>query len=151
MRASIARGQALFNTRTIDIAGVAGLNDATGIPVIQGTCGTCHDSLNAGDHSVPAPLNIGAADLTNPLGVNYLPVITLRNISTGAVTQTTDPGRAMITGKWADIGKLKGPVLRGLASRAPYFHNGSAASLPDVVEFYDRRFGIGFTPSFPRS
>lgn len=51
----------------------------------------------------------------------------------------------MITGQCADTGKLKGPVLRGLAARAPYFHNGSAASLRDVVDFYDQRFGIGFT------
>lgn len=57
----------------------------------------------------------------------------------------TDPGRALITGKCADIGKLKGPVLRGLAARAPYFHNGSAASLQDVVEFYDQRFSIGLS------
>ena len=51
----------------------------------------------------------------------------------------------MISGKCADIGKIKGPVLRGLAGRAPYFHNGSAATLEDVVSFYDQRFEIGFT------
>jgi cytochrome c peroxidase len=60
--------------------------------------------------------------------------------------KTTDPGRAMITGKFADVGKFKGPVLRGLAARAPYFHNGSAQSLHDIVNFYDTRFNIGFTP-----
>ena len=36
-------------------------------------------------------------------------------------------------------------MLRGLAARAPYFHNGSAQSLLDVVNFYDTRFHIGFT------
>jgi cytochrome c peroxidase len=51
----------------------------------------------------------------------------------------------MITGNCADIGKVKGPILRGLAARAPYFHNGSAATLMDVVNFYDKRFAIGFT------
>jgi len=59
--------------------------------------------------------------------------------------QTTDPGLAMITGKWADIGKFKGPILRGLAARAPYFHNGSAATLLDAVNFYDTRFNIGMS------
>jgi cytochrome c peroxidase len=49
------------------------------------------------------------------------------------------------TGKWADIGKFKGPVLRALAARPPYFHNGSAATLSDVLDFYDERFGIAFT------
>ena len=58
---------------------------------------------------------------------------------------TTDPGRAMVTGKWSDIGKFKGPILRALAARAPYFHNGSAATLEDAVDFYDTRFNIGLT------
>ena len=79
------------------------------------------------------------------MDVGYLPVITLVNNVTGATVQTTDPGRALITGLWADIGKLKGPILRGLASRAPYFHNGSASTLADVVQFYDKRFTVGFT------
>jgi cytochrome c peroxidase len=48
----------------------------------------------------------------------------------------------MISGKWRDVGKFKGPVLRALAARAPYFHDGSAASLAEVLEFYDTRFGI---------
>jgi len=145
-RASIARGQALFNSKPITISGVAGINDVAGLPTsFSGTCGTCHDSPNVGDHSVSAALNIGVADVSSPLDVSYLPVFTIRNNSTGAVVQTTDPGRSLITGKWADIGKVKGPVLRGLASRAPYFHNGSATTLADVLVFYDKRFNIGFT------
>jgi cytochrome c peroxidase len=40
---------------------------------------------------------------------------------------------------------VKGPVLRGLAARAPYFHNGSAATLADVMEFYNRRFDLNLT------
>ncbi len=51
----------------------------------------------------------------------------------------------MITGKWKDIGRFKGPILRALATRAPYFHNGLAADLDAVVDFYDQRFGIGLT------
>ena len=146
-RASIARGQELFNSKPITISGVAGINDVTGLPAsFSGTCGTCHDAPNVGNHSVSAPLNIGVADVTSPLDVSYLPVFTLVNKVTNETVQTTDPGRALITGKWADIGKVKGPILRGLASRAPYFHNGSAATLADVVVFYDMRFNIGFTP-----
>lgn len=59
--------------------------------------------------------------------------------------QVTDPGRAMISGKCQDIGKLKGPILRGLAARPPYFHNGAAATLNDVVNFYDQRFDLNLT------
>jgi hypothetical protein len=131
-RASIVRGEALFNSKTIHITRVAGLNDDLDTTDIPGTCGTCHDTPNIGNHSLPVPLNIGVADLNSPLDVSYLPVITLRNKLTKQTVQTTDPGRALITGNWKDIGKMKGPVLRGLASRAPYFHNGSARTLSDV-------------------
>jgi hypothetical protein len=145
-QASIARGQTIFNTRLINITGVAGLNDDLQLASIPGTCGTCHDSPNAGNHSVALPINIGVGDLDSPLDVRYLPVITLQNKTTHAVKSTTDPGRALISGRWKDIGKIKGPVLRALSSRAPYFHNGSATTLNDVVDFYDKRFQIGLTP-----
>jgi cytochrome c peroxidase len=72
-----------------------------------------------------------------------LPVFTLQ--CGGNTYVVTDPGRALISGNCDDIGKFKGPILRGLAARAPYFHNGSAATLLDVVNFYNQRFGIGFT------
>ena len=36
-------------------------------------------------------------------------------------------------------------MLRNLAPRAPYFHNGFAADLATAVDFYDTRFNIGFT------
>ena len=74
-----------------------------------------------------------------------MPLYTLRNKTTGQTIQTTDPGRALVTGKWIDIGKFKGPILRGLAGRAPYFHNGSAATFGAVVDSYDARFGIHFS------
>jgi cytochrome c peroxidase len=102
-----------------------------------------------GNHSVSAPLNIGVTDAPggrNVLDVGYLPVITIcQRPSLTTCINTTDPGRAMISGSFADVGKFKGPILRGLAARAPYFHNGSALSLMDVVDFYDSRFNIGFT------
>jgi len=44
------------------------------------------------------------------------------------------------------VGQFKGPILHGMAARAPYFHNGMAATLSDVVDFYDARFAAGFTP-----
>ncbi|MGH9567661.1 MAG: hypothetical protein ACRD4I_16930, partial [Candidatus Angelobacter sp.] len=128
-RASVARGEALFDSLPIAITGVRGLNDALDAPVIMGTCGTCHDSPNVGNHSLSVPLDIGLTDASRR--TPDMPLFTLVNKITGETLQTTDPGRAMVTGKWADIGKFKGPILRGLAGRAPYFHNGSAATLLD--------------------
>jgi hypothetical protein len=144
-RQSIARGQTVFNTKPINIVGVAGLNDDLNQATIAGTCGTCHDSPNTGNHSLPVPLNIGVGDLDSRLDVSYLPVFTLQNKTTFEIKRTTDPGRALISGAWKDVGRMKGPVLRGLSSRAPYFHNGSAKTLADVVDFYGKRFAVGFT------
>jgi hypothetical protein len=163
-RLSVARGQQLFNTLQIPITGVAGINDdvaagglvAGGVPVLQGTCGTCHDTPNVGNHSFPTPLNIGTGDPSpsNPsvnlggLDVSFLPEITVckTDASTGLPTNncktTTDLGQALIDGRFDHVGKIKGPILRGLAGRAPYFHNGSAATLIDAVNFYDTRFDL---------
>ena len=108
-----------------------------------GTCTICHDTPNAGNHSVKAPLDIG---LTDPPSRRTCRSTRCATSTTGETVETTDPGRAMITGKWTDIGRFKGPVLRALAARAPYFHNGSAATLDEVVDFYERRFQMGLTP-----
>ena len=161
-RAAVARGQALFNSTPIKITGVAGLNDdktagglvTGGIPVITGTCGTCHDTPNLGNHSFPTPLDIGTGtpSPTDPsvnlggLDISYLPKIIVRNKTTGEGKVTTDLGQALIDGRFDHVGKIKGPILRGLSARAPYFHNGSAPTLPDVIHFYEVRFGVVFTP-----
>jgi cytochrome c peroxidase len=146
-RQAIARGEAIFNTRQFVIDNVSGLNarleDPVRRPIQNGTCTICHDTPNAGNHSVPMALNIGVADASRRTAI--LPLYTLRRRATNETVQTTDPGRAMVTGKWDDIGKFKGPVLRALAARPPYFHDGSAATLADVIRFYDTRFQARFT------
>jgi cytochrome c peroxidase len=149
MQESIARGQALFNTLTLNITGVAGLNDVLGQKTITGSCSTCHTTANVGNRSVDGTMEI-ATDLANDPTINAagLPLFTITCNSgpfAGTVYQTTDPGRALITGQCADIGKVKVPSLRGLAARAPYFHNGSANTLPEVITHYGHLFGIFFT------
>ena len=155
-RQAVIRGQALFNTRPFAITGVSGINDDFNMKTLMGTCSTCHDTPHAGNHSVPVPLDIGVAEPPVPswaggdgvrnrfgLPVADMPVYVLRRKdSTDDFKVVTDPGRALITGKWKDVGRFKGPILRALAGRAPYFHNGSAATLLDVVSFYDVRFGL---------
>jgi hypothetical protein len=161
-RAAVARGQAIFNSKPINISGVAGINDDAsagglvpgGIPVLQGTCGTCHDTPNVGNHSFPTPLNIGTGDPSsaNPsvnlggLDVSYLPKITVCRTGTQDCKTTTDLGQALIDGQFDHVGKIKGPILRGLSARAPFFHNGSAQTLLDAVRFYETRFGLVLTP-----
>jgi hypothetical protein len=168
-RAAVARGEAIFNSKPINITGVAGINDPVAVgglgvgdnPPLQGTCGTCHDTPNVGNHSFPTPLNIGTGDpdTSKPnvnkggLDIRYLPSITVCKLDlttnppspTSNCKTTTDLGQALIDGKFDHVGKIKGPILRGLAARAPYFHNGSAATLMDAVNFYDVRFGLNLS------
>ena len=97
-----------------------------------------------GNHSTSLPLDLGltGVDRRTP----DMPLYTFQNKQTGEIIKTTDPGRALLTGRWKDMSLFKGPILRGLAARPPYFHNGSAATLEDVVDFYDTRFGLQLTP-----
>lgn len=133
-RQAIARGQEVFNGKTFTTR--------------RSTCSSCHNAPNAGSSSTALLFNVGvsAAERRTP----DLPLYTFRCVSgalAGQTRVTTDPGLGLITGRCQDIGKFKVPTLRGLAARPPYFHNGSAATLDDVVAFYDQQFGIGLTPA----
>jgi hypothetical protein len=165
-REDIAAGEKLFNTRTAIITGVRGLNDsaALGNPSsIAGTCTTCHDSPNVGNHSVALPLDIATSRLPGyesnnaivaglrELSAPDLPVFEISGCPDPANPgntinyYTSDPGKGLITGRCADVNRGKGPILRGLAARAPYFHNGAAANLDELVNFYNLRFQMNLT------
>jgi cytochrome c peroxidase len=128
-RQAVARGQAVFNTRSFGPS--------------RSTCAACHSVPNVGSHAAGGFFNLGLSD--EERRPPELPLYTLRCLTTGREIRTTDPGRALVTGRCSDIGRFKVPALRGLAARAPYFHNGSAATLGEVVEVYEQRFGIGLT------
>jgi cytochrome c peroxidase len=167
-RRDIAAGEQLFNSLPIVITNVRGLNDsaALGKPTsFTGTCTTCHDTPGAGNHSLPLPLDIGVGHAPLPgleadpaiaaalaqLNPADLPVYLINNCPNpfnGGQPEsfyTTDPGKALLTGQCSDFNRVKGPILRGLAARAPYFHNGAAANLRQVVEFYNARFRMALT------
>jgi cytochrome c peroxidase len=60
------------------------------------------------------------------------------NTGVGAENGEPEPGRSAITSENADRGAFKTPTLRGLARTAPYMHDGSLATLEEVVAFYQR-------------
>lgn len=125
-RALIAEGQEIFNFRE---------------NVNGGTCSGCHNSPNVGTRSVYQLFDIGVVDIDDP----ELPRVHLRNKVTGETRIVNNLGRAAATGLWADIGKTSVPLLRGLASRGPYFNSGQAKTLKDVIDHYDDRFTFNFT------
>jgi hypothetical protein len=136
-RRAVARGQEIFNTKAFLISGAAGIADQVG------SCSTCHNIPDVGGHSTPLLVNIGIADGSRR--APDMPLYTLRNTRTNEVITTTDPGLALSTGKWDDIGRFAVPNLRGIETRSPYFHNGQIDSIEDLVEFYNTRFNIGLT------
>jgi hypothetical protein len=132
-RRAIARGQALFNgSFTTNTGGMF-------------RCGTCHGVPDVGNRSMNRNADIGASDDTPARRYAGLPLYTFRSLATGATIKSTDPGAALTTGKFTDINKFKTPGLRGLAARAPYFHNGSAATLTDVLRQYQVKFNFTMT------
>lgn len=176
-RQDIAAGEKLFNSHPLTVTGVRGLNDnpalagalGVSLPIASfpGTCTTCHDAPNVGNHSLPLPLDIGTGHDTTletdpqistglmQLSPPDVPVFEITGCpdpfaASGSSTEpyviyTTDPGKALLTGQCGDVNRIKGPVLRGLAARAPYFHNGAARDLNELVNFYNERFQMNLT------
>jgi hypothetical protein len=157
-RQSVARGADVFNKRSFWVRNVAHFTSiGTGNPAKR-TCSTCHNTVMAGNDHAPGWMDLGTSNYPTwteaTVGESEpdLPVfkLTCRNDARphpylGRVIYTSDPGRALITGRCADIGSITAEQLRGLAARAPYFSNGSAKNLMEVVDYYDRRFDIGLT------
>jgi cytochrome c peroxidase len=167
-RRDIAAGETLFDSTPVHISNVRGLNDnpTLGNPsTLVGTCTTCHDTPNTGNHSFPLPLDIGTGHSVLPgaetdanvaaglaeLSMPNLPVYRIEgcpdpfNATQPESFYTTDPGKALISGLCSDFNRGKGPILRGLAARAPYFHNGAAADLNELINFYNKRFQMNLT------
>lgn len=167
-RQAIAAGEALFASAPMQIANVRGLNDnaALGKPAsFVAHCTSCHDTPNVGNHSLPLPLDIGTAHAAQAglesdpaiaaaiaqLSMPDLPVYLVSGCPSPFAPgepesfYTSDPGKALISGQCSDLNRIKGPILRGLAARAPYFHNGAAADLNELVNFYDQRFSMNLT------
>jgi hypothetical protein len=138
-RAAIYRGQEIFNYNEFDISGVPGFNDVMGQEHVTGTCSTCHNTPNVGGHSVIRMMDIGTADQANCDPA--LPLLTVKNNATGATRTVCDLGRGL-AGKWTDIGRFRVPPLRGLAARAPYFHDGQAKNIKEAIKYHQERFNI---------
>ena len=134
-RESALRGVDLFASREFRLA------DGK-----QVTCATCHRP------GINRSIDIGTTNLPTAKESPELPLFRITckasappHPQLGRTFLTQDPGRALITGKCADAGSILMQQFRGLSARAPYFANGSAGDLTELVDFYDRRFKIGLT------
>jgi hypothetical protein len=132
---SVVRGADLYFSRQFQVS--AG---------IMATCASCHQP------GPPVSADVGTTTLPTAKNSPELPLFRITcdgnappHPVLGSVFYTQDPGRALITGKCADAGSILPQQFRGLAARAPYFSNGSAATLGELVDFYDQRFAIALS------
>lgn len=126
-RRQVYRGQEIFNNTNV----------ASGK-----RCGGCHNAANNGQNVAGTLFDVGAS---RPEFGPGKAVYTFQRRSDGAQLQSTDPGRGIRSGNFADLNKFKTPNIRGLASRAPYFHNGIAKDIRGIVEHYEAALGFVFT------
>lgn len=151
-RESVARGAEIFAKRTFLIDDTAGItNMGFGSPV-RNSCAFCHNMQRTGMDVAPGQVDLGTTNLPHANSAPHLPLFKLRckegarpHPHLGRVVYTQDPGFALTTGKCIDIGKITIQQMRALAARAPYFANGSAKTLREIIDYYDRRYRIGYT------
>lgn len=133
----------VFGTKNLTIDHVAKAIAAFERTVLSGN--SPFDRFGAGDENALSPaaqrglsLFAGKANClqchsgSNFTDENYY------NIGTGMDKPEPDLGRFDFTGQEEDRGAFKVPTLRDIALSAPYFHDGSARTLEEVVEFYNR-------------
>jgi hypothetical protein len=154
-RASVARGNDIFMFRQFWLRDATHINSiGLGNP-LKRTCATCHNAQMTGQDLSAGWVDVGTTNYPTwtepPLysESRELPVFKITcdkdaapHPYLGRVIYTSDPGRALISGRCVDVGSIVMQQLRGLAARAPYFSNGSAKSLRELVDFYDRRFDM---------
>lgn len=161
MRESIRRGQEVFHFRTFWIRDSMHLNTVgLGNPTKR-TCATCHGMHMTGMDAANGWMDIGTTNLpwaretprnpwTDEQELMPLFKVTCKpsvppHPYLGRVIYTQDPGRALISGKCNDVGTIVMQQFRGLAARPPYFSNGSARTMQELINFYDRRYNIGYS------
>ena len=150
-RESVARGARIFREKTFLISDSAGINSPIGFGnPVRNSCVFCHNMTQMGNDVAPGQVDLGTT--TQPFAdpAPHLPLFRVTCLGEphphyGKVILTNDPGFALTTGRCADVGKITLQSLRGLSARAPYFSNGSAKTLRDVIDYYERRYSIGYT------
>jgi cytochrome c peroxidase len=115
----------------------------------KGRCTSCH--LVGAQHALLADgkFHVTGAGLAPPAGRAFVvplapgvqTVLTDADLADYSARVAPDLGRFEITLDPADRYAFKTPSLRNVAHSAPYMHDGSLATLDEVVDFYDQGGG----------
>ena len=90
-------------------------------------CGVCHEGQNL------APGQIKAGDRQEDTEFHNTG---LYNVDNRDRYPASDPGLRIETARSGDDGKFRAPTLRNIAVTAPYMHDGSIATLSEVIDHY---------------
>jgi cytochrome c peroxidase len=104
-----------------------------------------YDRYQAGDKDALSPAAVRGMALFNGkancvrchAGFNFTDE-NYNNLGVGMDRPKPDLGRYEVTKKDEDRGKFKTPTLRNVTETAPYMHDGSEATLAQVIDLYDR-------------
>ena len=92
-------------------------------------CFHCHGGFNLTDSTTHANSNIDQTGFHNT---------GLYNLNASGAYPEENTGLFDMTGEVRDMGRFKAPTLRNIAVTKPYMHDGSVATLADVVDHYSR-------------
>jgi cytochrome c peroxidase len=120
------------------------------VPSVPGVCGHCHGCamLNETTEFLLAPFPPGTRFFTafvselNKGGNPVTRFVVDTGGGTSTIVESTDPGRALITGSPLDANFFRIPTLWGVKDTAPYFHDNSAADLDALGQHYSDYFVI---------
>jgi cytochrome c peroxidase len=112
---TILSGNSAYDRYRAGDAGALSTSQKRGLALFEGKarCARCHSGFNFSDEGY-------------------------HNIGVGMDRSDFDPGRYLVTRRNVNRGAFKTPTLRDAARRRPYMHDGSLATLRDVIAFYDR-------------
>lgn len=150
-RQSVARGARIFREKTFLITDSAGITTPMGFGnPVRNACNFCHNMTRMGNDVAPGQVDLGTTTLPFADPFDDLPLFRITCLKEphpyyGRTFYTYDPGFALTTGRCEDVGKITLQSMRGLSARAPYFSNGLAKDLREVVDYYERRYNIGYT------
>lgn len=150
-RESVARGARVFRDKTFLITDTAGINSPIGFGnPVRNSCVFCHNMSYMGMDVAPGQVDLGTTNQPFADPAPHLPLFRITCTGKphphyGRTILTSDPGFALTTGKCADVGRITLQSLRGMSARAPFFSNGSAKDIRTVIDYYERRYNIGYT------
>ncbi|MCA8967115.1 MAG: hypothetical protein KDC48_19705 [Planctomycetes bacterium] len=104
-------------------------------------CSTCHGDFEPRVRQEGPVAGAMTQTFAGPYGAPNPTRLVFHNV--GVRPAFEDPGRSAISSVAAEFGKFRTASLRGVELTGPYFHNGSMATLRDVIDFYDRGGDFG--------